>query len=1291
MKPLMKSRCQFKKNTNQVEYKNTPIATPPTRCLLFPMTVTRCIIAFLTWSHSLQSPKISGSISPSTNNCAHVHLHVDWLRDLTTSTLSVSAESDVGRDRRCVFSNPQQKQCRIDNIEIHPTNTGKLRLNCRIHNEPTYTIDVEVGNNDDDGKKKLPDVTEVRNFNIDAGDLITEASLEFQVDQIEWGKESMQNDQNHKKDHKQYLRTTQFVNIRNELDTFETSYVCDDTLSCHFNNVVLSDSNENNRKLSDHEEKVMWLYGTNEVATPCAQMPLTTTAHKRFVTSIGWRKGERPDIRMQNSNLKHTKKQASSALHESSLQCVSSPTILFTMPFPTYYYHAISEGAVPLAHAIHTGYQSRRDVQLVNLQRWEEHDTLPTFLLDILAALSDLAPLSLAQLQEKSSVSKTSLCFRQVSVGYWPTLSTRQDFRGAVEMLRKRVLLPVLSSSSAPSSNNQQHYSAHYPRPPTPWQIGTMDQTNVVPGPPILVIVQRRKVDNVNFDGQDDEEKGNRPTRVIRNVQELHRIGIDLGYTTKVVDLVDMTLREQVKMMQETDVFAAVFGSAWSNVVWMRRHGTTAIMLLGWGFKDGCDFQMPSQTPVRLLSGMCNRTIDSSKNTIHTDTTSTSSSSSSSSPSPSPSPSKRGGRTRGTRFFYNDHCDAVLHEFPALVDADNTYVEIAATNPMQFVAPFSLEDWICHRDPERFDLDYGPRTKENVVQCIKDQQGVQNHAISDPSWAWKHIGINAAHLFFLNADLFVDTIRFERTLVSALTKITRKMTTSNVFSDNVFTTCWASIAPGSDPLVSILTRLALSKISMQNQTTVQVTSAKIRFTISNGGGVDDIRLEMQVNGEYNSQVWFASGVMTLALQNKEAIPFWTPVSFGTSNQDRSIWKDPQFAQSLNYCEDNKDLSFKEAIQRSMSEASPVLHRRSLRQLMVRLDSLTRMEAKTIKTTKTTETTKTVSSNASPFWPVDRKHVVIGVAVNYGMEEFRRFVGTLRATGYIGTILLGVGADLSKECTRYLKRHHVEIRIVQQGKLTPVAKEEDGVNSGFYSVALPRWELYREWIEEKQFDDVNTQFFLTDTRDVYFQRDPFADLKHVGNTHDLFMFEEWNQKTIGTCPHNSDWIRSCWGEKVLQTMFTSPILCSGTILGSRKGIIMLVNALVDEAARVKDLPHEINGKAKHGRPCVNDQAYVNVLLRRNIETNALAKSAHIFKQGDGPINTVGWIGVTDNIKRDNEGFVLNNDGRRSAVVHQYDRDLEMQAWIDARFVHVLDPMHEEWNAGKKYSDVIRTLI
>ena len=58
-------------------------------------------------------------------------------------------------------------------------------------------------------------------------------------------------------------------------------------------------------------------------------------------------------------------------------------------------------------------------------------------------------------------------------------------------------------------------------------------------------------------------------------------------------------------MMQQASIFTAVFGSGWSNVVWMRREDTTAIMLLGWGFKSGCDYQM--HQPVRLLAGQCEK------------------------------------------------------------------------------------------------------------------------------------------------------------------------------------------------------------------------------------------------------------------------------------------------------------------------------------------------------------------------------------------------------------------------------------------------------------------------------------------------------------------------------------------------------------------------------------------------------------------------------------------------------------------------------------------------------------
>jgi hypothetical protein len=190
-----------------------------------------------------------------------------------------------------------------------------------------------------------------------------------------------------------------------------------------------------------------------------------------------------------------------------------------------------------------------------------------------------------------------------------------------------------------------------------------------------------------------------------------------------------------------------------------------------------------------------------------------------------------------------------------------------------------------------------------------------------------------------------------------------------------------------------------------------------------------------------------------------------------------------------------------------------------------------------------------------------------------------------------------------------------------------------------------------------------------------------------------MFEEWENKTIGTCKHNSDWIRSCWGPSILDQLFRHSIICSGTILGSRKGITALVNALLMEAEHVKTLTHELNGKAKHGRPCVNDQAYVNVLMRQHKDSTGtlaeLKSYTKIFKQGDGPVNTIGWLAIDGVVSKDNDGFVLNNDGRRSAVVHQYDRDVDLQTWLDARFVFVLDPIHETWAAGNVYANAIRT--
>ena len=1236
-------------------------------------------------------------------SCAHANLQVSGDYDLTMATTTVSTQSVGTRDRRCVLSTPLQKACLIDNINV--LSDKKLHVIVRIHKSPTYSLPF-LSNNDNDKKYDIPDVTDVRNFEIDAGSLIVQASLALSIDDLVWDTFcpscSILNDDSSNIPKHTFQRVLYFENMHHQIKTndFQTSYSCDESLSCHYKNVVLSDFNPNNRGESDQEEQVIWLYSNkneNKIKVePCTTIPVTTTVHKRFVTSIGWRQGERPAIMMESAT---NNPKANHALQQTAHHCIASPSILFTMPFPTYYYHAVAEGVIPLANAIQNGYNGRRDVQLVNIQRWGDFTLLPFFLQEMLAALSDLMPLTLEQLQlndAESVQSKTAaLCFQEMSTGFWPTIRNRKHFAGATEMVQKYIL------------SSKKHFT--YPRPPTPWQLGMFEQTNELKyGLPKLYIAQRTLVDNLNFDGQDQNQNQNKikPTRVIRNIHELSKMSTDLGYKTTVIDLVGMTLQSQIEMMQQADVFVAVFGSAWANVVWMRRKGTASIMLLGWGFKDGCDFQMPTQTPVRLFSGMCRKKIINYIN--------------------STGGNESGARSRGTDFFYNDHCDSVLNEFPALVDPMNSYIEIVAKRPEQFEAPFFLDDWICQHDKDQFKQDYGRKTVENVAKCMKNHLHTHNRAIANPSWAWEHAGINAAHLFFLNADLWIDTQDFEDALVQVLPTLTRipqlkssnttRKTLATTWANNLqatklVKTCWISIHPGSDSLVTILARSALSMLSIQKKMTAHVIDAKIRFSIFNAGYADDIKLELHLECEREKEVqqqqqqqnkrvddrqkiiekFFVTGTMTI-MSNEQGMPFWFPVSIGSIDSAME-WKDQT---SVPVWTDNclmENGGLLASIQHMMT-ASTSLYKRPFQRLMVRLEKISQNVAGGDGVADVAHVFHPYLKNTKPtFLPVERKTVVIGVAVNYGMNEFRRFIGSLRSTTFSGTIILGVSANISPECFRYLKRHHVEIRMVKDGDLTPEEKDDDGVHSGFYNIALPRWVLYQKWVNEDIFSNT-TRFLLTDTRDVYFQRDPFDDLKH-DHSYELYMFEEWKNKTIGTCKHNSDWIRSCWGSDILDQLFHHPIICSGTIIGSRKGIKVLVDALLIEAEHVKTLTHELNGKAQHGRPCVNDQAYVNVLMRQhNDSTGILAELksfTKIYTQGDGPVNTIGWLAIDGIISKDNDGFVLNNDGRRSAVVHQYDRDLDLQTWLDAKFIFVLDPIDKVWAAGKAYAKAIRTAL
>jgi hypothetical protein len=1254
-------------------------------------------------------------------SCAHATFSFnDEHPALAEGTLSISLEFPQGTDtdrfqagtsaiRRCVFEETFQEACVIDGIQV--PEHANLKLVARMHHGAHMSWRPD--------KTKLPDVSAKVPLDITSSVTVAMANAEFSISQLKWGVEDREGGSISSR--APPLKTSFRAVV--ELDKFSTSYACDASLSCHFKNVVLGAEGVGANS-QDSEGRTLWIYGDDEQQQPCSQMPLTTSVHKRFVTKIGWRKGEKPAIRMASAGTKESgtpdigaANSGQNALTLSASQCVENPTILFNIQFATYYYHAVAEGAIPLAHSILHGYHGRQDVQLVNLQRWGDFEALPEFLRTLLLSLSDVPPLSLEQLEDHvrrqkgrgASSHPPPLCFRELSTGFWPMLRNRRQFRAASNFLRQRIL-----SHKMPASQTRWAGAPIQPMPPAAWQLGTLAilPASAIPpiSPPLAVFIQREKIVNLNFAGQEkDDQLLPGATRVILNIKALENIARGLGYATKVVDSAQMTLRAQVDMMQQADVFTAVFGSGWSNAVWMRRaEGTTAIMLLGWGFKHGCDYQMLQ--PVRLLADQCR----SKPETLQTEWEREGE-------EEAETIAFTGGQTRGTKYYYNDHCDAILHEFPSLVDPITRYVEIAATRPAQFQPSFNLRDAVCRHDIQRLQKEYGAGP-DAFARCVAAQDIAQEKAIVNPAWAWENLGIDTAHLFFLNANLWVDPITYERAILHSATHQDRA-------SDSV-ATCWVGINPASDPLVRVVGRAALSLLkNTDGKRTYTVHSARVRFAVL---GPRDMRMYVQLEctEDAGGNTFFALGVVSLEATVVASagiggtLPLWFPILLDHTREASSLrWVGGEGHRHRRHNSDDahdncvvEEGGLVSAFQRAYDAQTMRGGRLALRQLGVRLKTLSNMA----RTMTAPGDGRFRTFHGDMRWKMDQSRVVMGVAVGYGMDEFRRFVGSLRATGYKGSIILGVSVDLSERCRNYLLLHNVVTRTVPRDILTP-ARDGDGENAGFYGIAVPRWRLYETWIKEAEgwhaHDGDGGQsllFLLTDTRDVYFQRDPFEDIEndvHSGGgggrqLYDLYLFEEWTNMTIGTCKHNSDWVHSCWGPAMQQRLAPHPIICSGTVMGTGLGITRLIRALVDEVAFVRELHASSsararlsippNSTAKHGRPCVNDQAYVNVILRGGAGNKAalmgsMKQRVKIFKQGFGPVNTIGWLSVGSQVPRDVDGFVLNVDGRRSAVVHQYDRDSDVQQWVDARFVHVLDVVEEVWEAGAKYAAALQSVL
>jgi len=132
---------------------------------------------------------------------------------------------------------------------------------------------------------------------------------------------------------------------------------------------------------------------------------------------------------------------------------------------------------------------------------------------------------------------------------------------------------------------------------------------------------------------------------------------------------------------------------------------------------------------------------------------------------------------------------------------------------------------------------------------------------------------------------------------------------------------------------------------------------------------------------------------------------------------------------------------------------------------------------------------------------------------------------------------------------------------------------------------------------------------------------------------------------------------CYGRELYDKYAQRPVLNSGSVIGTRQGIMRFLNVLVDEFIS-KALDKK---KPKCRSPFTTDQWTMNWLYY----AGRFGRPEHTvtIPWGMGPVQTLGKVcvsadkklGAGDLVQRGPDGLIVNRfDGQVAALIHQFDR-------------------------------------
>lgn len=237
-----------------------------------------------------------------------------------------------------------------------------------------------------------------------------------------------------------------------------------------------------------------------------------------------------------------------------------------------------------------------------------------------------------------------------------------------------------------------------------------------------------------------------------------------------------------------------------------------------------------------------------------------------------------------------------------------------------------------------------------------------------------------------------------------------------------------------------------------------------------------------------------------------------------------------------------------------------------------------------------------------------------------------YTESLRETGSTADVVILTHDPLvNSTATWLLQQHKFKVEMVPDVVVQTSTVSGDPVLFRFVA-----WNYYL-----KRHRSNYTHVMTTDM-DVFFQADPLHCLPQI---QALQVFEENPAINIAKCPIHKSWIQGCpkvqnnSGADIWERIKHRNRLCAGVIYG---GVQQMAEFL------------ELHSAEEHSGKC-NDQGLLNMLVWDGLLPDK-ARPVTVFHNFYGPVKTTDVGGF-----RDEQGYLLNNSGRRYCLLHQFKPD------------------------------------